>query len=143
VSQVNALLASYYTTNQVAAFLAGYFPLAGGVWGTGLEVTNLEAIQVDFPTNLFSGTSITLGAPYSISTGSDVNLTGLANVPTSTMRRGVLFIVATSTINVTNPVSWHTSDFVSTRLLTNGNVMVVGIEVQPSLFTNAYVVQMH
>jgi hypothetical protein len=51
--------------------------------------------------------------------------------------------MATGTINVTNPVSWKTSDCVSTRKLTNGNSMTIRVDVQDGVVTNATFTQFH
>lgn len=136
-------LTNFYNVSQINSLLSGYFPLIGGVWGTQVETTNLTLMGTDVLTNNFSGAVFLLGTNATFSTSSDLTLTGVGNIPHSTTRIGMLNIIAGANINVNTPSSWRCSDFSTTRICTNGNIMVVEVEVQPNLFTNAFIVQLH
>ena len=111
-----------------------------------MTITNLQVVGLDIATNLFpGGTYFLLGTNSTTTTSSDVDFVSISNTPSGagTERIGQLLILASGTINVTNPVSWKTSDYVDTRKLTNGNSMTVRVDVQDGVVTNATFTQFH
>ena len=111
------------------------------VYGDGSKLVNLPS-HFDFTTNLFSGTSFLLGTNYTLRTATNVYFTAVGNVPVNTERWGQLTIIPTSNITITNPVSWYTSDGLSSRVGTNGMPVVFAVDVQPGLFTNVAIVHL-
>lgn len=119
--------------------LAAYAPLANPTF------TGTVTLQtMDNPTNTWAvNTGFGLGTNGFYTVGGTVTLgvTGIANVSTSTERYGELTIVSTGTLTFTNPASFKTSDFVSTRVITNGNTAVIAVAVIPGQCTNMAIVQ--
>ena len=100
-----------------------------------LVATNFSVHTLEFATNLFSGTLFQLGRSSTITTSTNIGLTGLSNLPTgSNTAYGILNIrSAWPGVTLTNPPGWGPSDGVRTRSITNG---VVCVEVQPGVYTN-------
>ncbi len=68
-------------------------------------------------------------------------VTGILNAGTSTERFGQLLIIASGNITFTNPASIHASDYVTTRVITNGNNAMIAFDVWPGLATNMFISQ--
>ena len=98
----------------------------------------------DSVTNAFGGAVFQLGASYTTNCSSTaaITFTGVANIPASTERWGQLTIMARGgNVAVATPASWFVSDGLASRTCTNGNNMVIALDVQPGIFTNAAIVQ--
>ncbi|MBC8095030.1 MAG: hypothetical protein H7Y43_04385 [Akkermansiaceae bacterium] len=105
------------------------------IFGNGSGLTNL---MNDVATNIFSGTLFPLGTNTTISTSSSGGFSGIANVPSSTVRSGWVTVLGPAGgITWTNRSGWHPSDGVLTRTVTNCTFQV---DVQPGLYTNLYII---
>lgn len=108
----------------------------------GYSLTNLNTF--DAPTNLFTGTTFQLGTNTFILSASNILFTALGNLPGVGIERyGQFTVIATADIIVTNPVAWKSSDMLLTRTCTNGNSMVIAVDVIQSVVTNFAVTQFH
>jgi len=119
-------------------------PAIGAATATTLVASGIVTAQgFDSPTNVWVvNASIGMGTNAFYSSGAaTIGIPGLLNGPTSTERYGELTIMATGTVTFTNFAGFKTSDFLTTRTLTNGNTMVVGVSVIPGLCTNMAIVQ--
>ncbi len=68
-------------------------------------------------------------------------VTGILNAGTATERWGQLLIVASGNITFTNPAAFHTSDYLTTRVITNANNCFIAFDVWPGVSTNMVIVQ--
>lgn len=98
--------------------------------------------NMDRPTNTFSGTTFWFGTNQTIVCSSNIYITALGNLPTTTERVGQLTIIASGgAVTVTNLGALRCSDGVVSRVVADGGRLVIGAHVQIPLFTNAAVVQ--
>ena len=107
---------------------------SGNLQGNTLDAnTNTWAINSNFPLGTTNGILVSGAA-----TG---GITGLGNKSTSTDRAGVIKILATGDIVFTNPASFKTSDFLTSRTITNGNSAIIQVDFTPGQFTNMAIAQ--
>ncbi|MDE2101565.1 MAG: hypothetical protein KGL39_30245 [Patescibacteria group bacterium] len=111
----------------------------GTITGNGAGVTNLNLYT--FNTNAWVGSVFPLGTNTTVATNNTVGFTGLSGASTTQEREGKFIILASANLSVTNPGSWHASDYGTTRTLTNGNTMTILLDVVPGLATNFIFVQ--
>lgn len=122
---------------------APYIEKSSGT-GTNITLYSITTLQTtDNPTNSWSfNTDFNLGTNFFATSGATTGgITGLGNKSTSTERYGQLVIVATGDIVFTNPVSFHASDFLSSRTITNGNTATIAVDFIPGQCTNLFIVQ--
>jgi hypothetical protein len=98
----------------------------------------ITANGYQFPTNLWSGRLFPIGTNYQIVTSSNLLFTGVANVPAGTAAASgeLIALVTGGNITVTNPLSWYCNDGYTNRTGTNGNLLVMAMEVVPGVSTN-------
>ncbi len=115
------------------------------VGGNGILTTPTIFGYVDVQTNVWvTNTAIPLGfTNLVLRTGANTGggITGVGNLPTSTERATQLTIISSGAFVFTNPVSIHSSDYLTTRTITNGNTAIVQINVIPGTSTNMALVQ--
>lgn len=94
-------------------------------------------------TNSMTAQTITVGASVYTNMGNNLTFSGLTATPTGNYEgTGTATLLSNGADRtVVTPVSWHCSDYVSTRTLTNGNQMVVSVKVIPGISTNAAIAQ--
>ena len=80
---------------------------------------------------------------YCTSGAATIGISGVLNGPTTTERLGQITVVATGALVFTNPISFYTSDFATSRTITNGNLAVVCVDVYPGVATNMTIAQFH
>jgi hypothetical protein len=105
---------------------------------------NLTAQSFENPTNSWAAdTPFGLGTNAFFTSGAaTLGITGVVNGPTTTERYGQLTILATGNITFTNLATIiRTSDFLSSRTITNGNTAVISVDVIPGQCTNMAIVQ--
>ena len=131
-------------TNALPAILTNN---TSGNATTATTATYLSGTRTnwDSSTNGFDGTLTLSKVQYTNCAGlwGGLTLAGPAAPPTSTDRPGVLFIYNSSGSNfvVTTPASWKSSDWGTTRTLTNAQVLVVSLDVYADVMTNAAIAQ--
>lgn len=123
----------------------------GGINLTTLNASSLssgtvpiERLIFDSYTNGWSmNTPFVLGRTNAmISSGAATGgITGVANLPTEGARFGELTFIATGTITFTNPASMRANDYLTSRTLTNGNVVEIALKVILGVTTNLSIVQ--
>jgi hypothetical protein len=125
--------------------------------GNGAGLTNLSATNIvadgqlprliatgfDATTNLWAiNTAFPLGTNTSITSGADTGgITGVANSSTATERYGQITLKTSGDVTFTNPAAFYTSDFVDSRVITNGNTAVIAVQLIPGLATNMAIAQ--
>ena len=122
----------------------GNMSASGTVSAAAVTATGVSTFQtVDANTNTWTiNTDFGLGTNSFVTAASVTGgFTGVANKSTSTERFGQLTIISTGTLVFTNPVSVHTSDFLSSRTITNGNTCVIAVDLMPGQCTNMAIVQ--
>lgn len=94
-------------------------------------------------TNSMTAQTVTVGASVYTNMGNNLTFSGLTATPTGNYEgTGTATLLSNGADRtVVTPVSWHCSDYVSTRTLTNGNQMVVSVKVIPGISTNVAVAQ--
>ena len=128
-------------TTFVTAYVTNFIPL--NPWDGSL-VTNFPVSALTVSTNLWvTNTPIYLGTNFSavLSANTSGGISGVGGTVTTTEQFSQLFIKATGDITFTNPVAFMCNDYVDTRLITNGNVAIIGVDVIPGLATNLSIVQ--
>ncbi len=126
---------------------------AAGVWTTSqvsllqIRLDNIEMltnwisrfIKYEAATNLWFGDTLWLGTNSTITSSTGICINVIGNVPSDGVERfGQLNIVADGAdVTVTNLGALKTSDGLTTRVLTNGQRMVIGAHVQANIFSNA------
>lgn len=148
---------------QTSAAASGAVPVdADGSATTGAQLQGLGAMLTndtrnvyltgrlqlatysDVVTNLWSlNTPFDLGKnDFRTQGATTTGITGVANTSTTTVERwGQLTILATGDITFTNPVSMKTSDYLTSRIITNGNSATISCQVVPGRVTNLFIVQ--
>lgn len=123
------------STNNVGLSIRNGADTAYGAMTAGSYATATNAWALD--TTLPWGTNalvLTSGA----TTG---GIIGISGFPTSVNGSLQLNITATGDIVFTNLASFSTSDFLSSRTITNGNKCVIGVNYVPDVMTNLAIVQ--
>lgn len=108
---------------------------SGQFSGNGAGLTNLNVFYTS--TNLFVGNLFWIGTNVNLSLSTNLNFTGVANVPAGTLiGYGELTVKATGTVTVTNPASWYCNDGLTNRTITSGNLGEMSMKVIPGFSTN-------
>ena len=108
----------------------------------GTQTNNTIIAQTfESPTNSWAvNTPIGLGtnANY-VSSTATLGITGVANLPTSTIRAGQLIIKASGgNVTFTNLDAIRMNDHLTSRLITNGYSAVINVLVTPGFSTNGF-----
>ena len=97
----------------------------------------------DWTTNTAGQTTLTLGQSVFTNFAANFTVTGLANLPNNTERGGrwTGFNTSGGTVTVTTPATWHCSDYSTVHYCTNGNSIVLVVDVILGTITNCAVSQ--
>jgi len=103
----------------------------------------LAAVLDSYTNTWTADTAFPLGATNYFATSGEATLgvIGIATASTSTARFGVLDLVATGDITFTNEAGFRTSDFLDSRVITNGNTAQILVNYIPGQTTNMAIVQ--
>jgi hypothetical protein len=93
------------------------------------------------PTNAWSGTAFLLGQRSTIVSATNIYLLSCSAPGTVDGTWGQLTIRATANLTVTNHPNFHASDFLVSRVLTNGQTLALVADMEPGQYTNLFITQ--